>query len=70
MQKVKVQRYISGKRPEYAQYDSSDEESEGDDFIDNRNKGFKDNKLFDGLERNRYVVSYFICAEKIIYSHN
>ena len=36
MQKVKVQRYISGKRPEYAQYASSDEESDDDDFIDNR----------------------------------
>lgn len=36
MQKVKVQRYISGKRPEYAQYKSSDEESEAEDFIDRR----------------------------------
>lgn len=36
MQKVKVQRYISGKRPEYAQYKSSDEDSEIDDFIDRR----------------------------------
>lgn len=36
MKKVKVQRYISGKRPEYAQDHSSDEESEDDDFIDNR----------------------------------
>lgn len=36
MQKVKVQRYISGKRPEYAQYKSSDEESESEDFIDRR----------------------------------
>lgn len=37
MQKVKVQRYISGKRPDYAQYYSSDEASEEDDFIDTRN---------------------------------
>lgn len=36
MQKVKVHRYISGKRPEYAQYKSSDEESETEDFIDRR----------------------------------
>lgn len=36
MQKVKVHRYISGKRPEYAHYRSSDEESEDDDFIDRR----------------------------------
>lgn len=36
MKKVKVHRYISGKRPEYAQYRSSDEESEDDDFIDRR----------------------------------
>lgn len=36
MQKVKVQRYISGKRPDYAQYASSGEETDDDDFIDNR----------------------------------
>lgn len=36
MQKVKVQRYISGKRPEYAQYVSSDEESEEEDFSDRK----------------------------------
>ncbi|XP_058130426.1 microfibrillar-associated protein 1 [Anopheles coustani] len=36
MQKVKVHRYVSGKRPEYAQYASSDEESEDDDFMENR----------------------------------
>lgn len=36
MQKVKVQRYISGKRPEYAQYESSEEESGDDDFVDRR----------------------------------
>uniref|UniRef100_A0A182PC44 Micro-fibrillar-associated protein 1 C-terminal domain-containing protein n=1 Tax=Anopheles epiroticus TaxID=199890 RepID=A0A182PC44_9DIPT len=36
MQKVKVHRYVSGKRPEYAQYASSDEESEDDDFLENR----------------------------------
>lgn len=36
MQKVKVQRYISGKRPEYAQHDSSDEESAEEDFMDRK----------------------------------
>lgn len=36
MQKVKVQRYISGKRPEYAQYVSSDEESDEEDFSDRK----------------------------------
>lgn len=36
MQKVKVQRYISGKRPEYAQYVSSDDESEEEDFSDRK----------------------------------
>ncbi|EDW78766.1 uncharacterized protein Dwil_GK12529 [Drosophila willistoni] len=38
MQKVKVQRYISGKRPEYARGDSSSDESDEDDFIDNRKR--------------------------------
>lgn len=32
MQKVKVQRYISGKRPEYAPKDASDESSNDEDF--------------------------------------
>lgn len=36
MQKVKVQRYISGKRPEYAQYESSEEESGDEDFVDRK----------------------------------
>lgn len=36
MQKVKVQRYISGKIPEYAKNLSSDEGSNEDDFIENR----------------------------------
>lgn len=53
MQKVKVQRYISGKRPEYAQYESSDEESGDDDFVDRRaqrnfaNRGAPDD--YDGI---------------------
>ncbi|TMW52564.1 hypothetical protein DOY81_002389 [Sarcophaga bullata] len=38
MQKVKVQRYISGKRPDYAKYGSSSEDSDLEDFIDHRRK--------------------------------
>lgn len=38
MQKVKVHRYVSGKRPDYAQNDRSDSESEEDDFLDKRNQ--------------------------------
>lgn len=38
MKKVKVQRYVSGKRPQYARHDSSDADSDLDDFIDNRRK--------------------------------
>lgn len=34
MQKVKVQRYISGKKPEYAQGVSSSDESDTEDFIE------------------------------------
>ncbi|XP_063981199.1 microfibrillar-associated protein 1 [Diachasmimorpha longicaudata] len=36
MKKVKVHRYVSGKRPDYAPVASSDEESEEDDFMDRR----------------------------------
>jgi microfibrillar-associated protein 1 len=36
MQKVKVHRYVSGKRPEYAPMSSSEEESEEEDFIETR----------------------------------
>lgn len=36
MQKVKVQRYISGKRPEYAPKEVSDESSNDEDYFDNR----------------------------------
>lgn len=36
MKKVKVQRYISGKKPEYAQGVSSSEESDIEDFIEQR----------------------------------
>lgn len=36
MQKVKVHRYISGKRPEYAQQESSDDDSVDEDFVDRK----------------------------------
>lgn len=36
MKKVKVHRYVSGKRPDYAPAASSDEESEEDDFLEKR----------------------------------
>lgn len=48
MKKVKVHRYISGKRPEYAQSNSSDEESEEEDFID---KNKNDRREEDERER-------------------
>lgn len=37
MQKVKVHRYVSGKRPDYAQDVRSDSESDMDDFVERRN---------------------------------
>lgn len=46
MQKVKVQRYISGKRPEYAPKDASDESSNEEDIFENR-KAIVINKLRD-----------------------
>ena len=36
MQKVKVQRYVSGKKPDYARGISSDESSDDDDFVDKK----------------------------------
>lgn len=41
MQKVKVHRYVSGKRPEYAQDTSSDEDSEDEDFIGKRQQALQ-----------------------------
>lgn len=38
MQKVKVHRYVSGKRPDYAPHESSESESEDEDFMERRNK--------------------------------
>lgn len=47
MKKVKVNRYISGKRPEYAPKDASDESSnEDDDYFENR-KSIVINKVRD-----------------------
>eukprot|EP00092_Neocalanus_flemingeri_P007434 GFUD01008028.1.p1 GENE.GFUD01008028.1~~GFUD01008028.1.p1 ORF type:complete len:495 (+),score=242.56 GFUD01008028.1:91-1575(+) len=52
MQKVKVQRYISGKRPDYAsRMSSSEEESEGEDFI-SKARGEKDRER--GRNRDRH----------------
>ncbi|KAF0758150.1 microfibrillar-associated protein 1 [Aphis craccivora] len=36
MQKVKVHRYVQGKRPEYAPESTSEEESDDDDFLESR----------------------------------
>lgn len=38
MQKVKVHRYVSGKRPDYAPQDSSESDSDNEDFLDKRNR--------------------------------
>lgn len=38
MQKVKVHRYVSGKRPDYAQHYRSDSESDDEDFLERRNQ--------------------------------
>ncbi|KAK9873480.1 hypothetical protein WA026_022713 [Henosepilachna vigintioctopunctata] len=38
MQKVKVHRYVSGKKPDYAQDIRSDSESDDEDFLDKRNQ--------------------------------
>lgn len=38
MQKVKVHRYVSGKRPDYAQDQHSDSESDDEDFLERRNR--------------------------------
>lgn len=38
MQKVKVHRYVSGKRPDYAPMSSSEEESEEEDFIEQKRR--------------------------------
>lgn len=36
MQKVKVQRYVSGKIPQYAKKVSSDESSDEEDFLESK----------------------------------
>lgn len=40
MKKVKVHRYVSGKRPDYAPAGSSDEESEDEDFLEKRGRAY------------------------------
>ncbi|XP_011494277.1 PREDICTED: microfibrillar-associated protein 1 [Ceratosolen solmsi marchali] len=42
MKKVKVHRYVSGKRPDYAPTASSDEESEEDDFMEKRGRPYEE----------------------------
>jgi hypothetical protein len=58
MQKVKVHRYISGKKPQYAKNISSAESSEEEDFIDNK-KSIVINKVKDlgsqQQENEKYV---------------
>lgn len=57
MQKVKVHRYISGKKPQYAKNISSEESSEEEDFIDNK-KSIVINKVKDlgnQQENEKYV---------------
>ncbi|XP_031839432.1 microfibril-associated protein 1 [Nomia melanderi] len=46
MKKVKVHRYVSGKRPDYAPAASSEEESEDEDFLERRaHKHYEDNEI-------------------------
>lgn len=54
MKKVKVQRYVSGKRPEYAQSETSEEESETDDFIDNKNN-YRQKRSEDALQEQEEI---------------
>ncbi|KOX70786.1 Microfibrillar-associated protein 1 [Melipona quadrifasciata] len=46
MKKVKVHRYVSGKRPDYAPAASSEEESEEEDFLEKRvHKNYEENEV-------------------------
>ncbi|XP_075227109.1 microfibril-associated protein 1 [Lycorma delicatula] len=45
MQKVKVHRYVSGKRPEYAQQSSSEDESDEEDFLEKRQQSLRNETL-------------------------
>lgn len=38
MQKVKVHRYVSGKRPDYAPISSSEEDSDNDGFVEHQHQ--------------------------------
>lgn len=55
MKKVKVHRYVSGKRPDYAAA-SSDEESEEDDFLEKRvHKSYDDNEAIADISIHSHV---------------
>lgn len=67
MQKVKVQRYISGKRPEYAPKEVQDDSSNDEDYFDNR-KSIVINKVRDIGQENdaeRYWILLFESIECI-----
>jgi microfibrillar-associated protein 1 len=55
MQKVKVQRYVSGKIPDYARNVSSDESSGDEDFIEKgkNRKNKRDEELLQHPEKER-----------------
>lgn len=68
MQKVKVHRYVSGKRPDYAQDVRSDSDSDEDDFLERRNQLPKDaspqaaRNSDDELKGNASTFQRFCCS--------
>lgn len=52
MQKVKVSRYVSGKRPEYAPRSSSEDESDEEEFISHQKFKTQEDE---GEEEEEYV---------------
>lgn len=56
MKKVKVHRYISGKRPEYARQESSDDDSDEDNFTDRRAQRNFANRGED--RQNDFAINY------------
>ncbi|XP_035730114.1 microfibrillar-associated protein 1-like [Vespa mandarinia] len=57
MKKVKVHRYVSGKRPDYAPVASSEEESEDEDFLEKRvHKSYDDNETITDVPHTAQVV--------------
>lgn len=60
MQKVKVQRYVSGKIPEYARNISSGEDSGDDDFFEYRKskKDKKDDQAIQETVKERFVIKF------------